>query len=309
MTTALSGSATAPRLHEVLSGRLGVEALARLAVDPLGHGARDLLGERLPLDRVVSVELMRTKYKPGRKLTGYYRVHDSAAHPPRAIAVTWHPDERVEVLVSPDDPALPQLARLSDRAQLAPLLAAVSGRTPGHASELMIRPVRYRPGQRHVLHVAGGRLGPDGVYAKVDRDDSGAQAVPVAAELAATIAESCPGASVVEPIGYAAEEQVALWEGTPGRPLWHRLRDGATDGVRLVYLVGRALRVLHEADVRVERSHSVPAEVAATLRAGEHLTALLPREGARFGRLVAAVVEALDRWPLEPAALAHGDVK
>lgn len=309
MTTAPPGSSTAPRLHDVLSGQHGAEALGRIAVDPLGNGARDPLTERLPLDRVVSVELMRTKYKPGRKLTGYYRVHDRTSEPARPIAVTWYPDERVGVLVSPEDAALPQLARLSDRARLAPLLGHVSGRSPGHASELVVQPVRYRPGQRHVLHVVGGRLGPDGVYAKVDRDDSGARAVPVATELGAHFVASCPGARLVQPVGYAAAERVAVWEGTPGVPLWHRLRDGRAEGIRLIYLVGRALRVLHEADARVGRTHSVPAETAATLRAGEHLTALLPREGDRYRHLVSAVVETLDRWPVEPATLVHGDVK
>ena len=309
MTSARSGTPTAPRLAEMLSGALGPGALRAVAVEPLRHGARDPLSEQLPLDRVVSFDLVRTKFKPNRKLTGYYRVRLASVAQPRPVAVTWSPDGRVDTFVSPTDPALPQLGRLSDRRELAAIVTTTTGRSPGSPAGLEIRTVRYRPGQRHVLHVVGGRLGHTGMYVKVDRDDAGARSVPVAAELGETVAERCPGASLAEPIGYAESERAALWRGAPGHPLWHHLQHGSADGVRLVHLVGRALRVLHDVDTPVERTHSVAAEAAASLRAGEHLTALLPGEGTRYQDLVTRVVDALDRVDGEPATFVHGDVK
>lgn len=294
-------------IREVLSGRLGADGVRRVAVDPLGHVPPDL-DERRLLDQAPPLRLLRTKYKPDRKLTAYYEVHETDT--PVRLAVTWHADGRTALLVSPEDPELPQLARLSDRTLLSQSLAALSGWPVVSSDTVTIRPVRYRPGQRHVLHVGGGASGRHGLYVKIDRDNAGAAAVPIAAALAETLAESCPGARLVEPVGYVDAERAAVWRGAPGRPLGTRLRDGgAHDGLRLVHLAGRALRALHDADVSVAARHSVSAEVEATLRAGEHLTALLPPAGDSYRHLVASVVAALDRWPGEPATLTHGDVK
>jgi Ser/Thr protein kinase RdoA (MazF antagonist) len=340
-TSAVRGTSMSFDLEEVLSGRLGAGAVRQVAVEPLRHGLLDLLRECDPLGRVVSLELVRTKYKPGRKLTGYYRVRTEATAQPRHIAMTWSaeqptavpaPDQSMtreerevaepfarlaarssdggtDLLVSPADPALPQLTRLSHRGQLAELLTQLCGRPLGPPGELSIRPVRYRPRQRHVLHVAGGRLGPSGIYVKTDRDDSGARAVPVATELGETLAARCPGARIAEPVGYAAAEHAAVWRGAPGRPLGERLRDGSDAGVRLVHLTGRALRVLHGAEAPVTGTRSVLTEAAETLRAGEHLTALVPPLGDSYRNLVAGVVAALDRWPAEAPSVVHGDVK
>lgn len=290
--TSTTGSVQTPALDVALSGRLGVDALRRLVGQPVGsHGS---LAEDGP------VELLRTKYKPGRKLTGYYRW---GADEPRFAARTWYADGRTSVLVSPADPAMPQLRALCDPPRLAQVLATFTGgpvcRSP---RELSVRTLRYRPGQRHVLHVTGGRLDPPGVYLKLDRDASGARAVPVAVDLA-------PHLLVAVPVGYSHPARVAVWRGAAGQPLARLLRDGSSDGPGLVHQVGQGLRALHDSPVRVDRSHSVPAEVAATLRAGEHITALLPSEGDLFGSVVGTVAAALERCPTEPATLGHGDVK
>ena len=294
MTTSASAMrpATPAGLEEVLAGRLGTGALRRLVAEPpLGHGTLTPSGR---------AELVRTKLKPGRKLTACYRWGTDTS---QLATVTWYADGRTVVLASPDDPAMPQLARLCDPIRLAEILATLTGgavcRSPG---ELTIRALRYRPGERHVLHVRGGLLDPAGLYLKLDRDSSGAASVPVAARLAGRVA-------VAAPVGYDGAHRVAVWRGAPGRPLWQPLRDGSPDGPPLVRTVGQGLRAFHGAAVPVDRWHSVGAEAESTLRAGEHITGLLPREGALLRSLVEGVLVALDRWPAEPRSLTHGDVK
>ncbi len=289
-------------LHETLTGSLGVGSLRDLALDPLPNGVRGLLADAVPgwdgsLDR-----LIRTKYKPGRKLTAYYQLTpgDEARH----VAVTWT-NESVRVLVSPDDPDMPQLSALHDRRHLADLFG-FAGR---------IDTIRYRPGQRHVLRVSSRDLPKNGrsVFVKTDRDDSGARAVPVVEALADRITKECPGAHLAEPIGYSAADRAGFWEGAPGEPLWRRFAGGAPEA-RLTFLVGRALRVLHETPLDDVPAHDGPArdasvEIASTIRAGEHIAALLPEVGAQFRAIAEDVADDLACVPTEAPTFTHGDVK
>ena len=332
-----TASRSGPSLDEVLSGALGVDAVRQVVVSPRRHGLADLLEACHPTGRVAQVRLLRTKYKPGHKLTGYYRARvEGAGREPVPLAVSWSSqpaadplpviragagrgafarltarssDGSTSLLVSPADPAMPQLARLHDPVHLAELMAGLTHGAPdtGHAME--VRSIRYRPGQRHVLHVTAPLTGPDGLFLKSDRDDSGARAVPAATALEATLAGRCPGARLVDAVGYAAAERTAVWRGASGLPLQTWLRHDPEGGYRLVHLVGRALRVLHDTSVAVPGSRSVSQEATATVRAGEHLEALLPPVGRRYQELVASVVAALDRWPGEEAGVVHGDVK
>jgi len=288
--------ATPERLDETLAGVHGVEALRRMALDPLRHGVRELLAEQAPWWDGSTPRLIRTKYKPSRKLSAYYEL--SPGDPARHAAVAWT-NESVEVLVSPDDPAMPQLAGLHDHAHLRDLLG-FSGR---------IDTIRYRPGQRHVLRVStSGRA----VYIKIDRDDSGRRAVPVAQALGSRMARQCPGAGLAEPIAYSAADRAGLWRSSPGEPLWQRLDDPG-HAERLTHLLGRAVRVLHDTPTDLLPSsadeHDVQAEVASTVRAGEHIGTLIPQLGANFLAIVDAVVEGLAHVPTEAPTFTHGDLK
>ena len=57
------------------------------------------------------------------------------------------------------------------------------------------------------------------------------------------------------------------------------------------------------------RTADVDSEVAGTLRAGEHIVALLPAVGSRYERRVRQVAETLAGSAAEPTTLAHGDYK
>ena len=298
MDRSILGDASPTELHrETLTGSRGVGPLRDLALDPLPHGVRGLLAELAPEWDGSLHRLIRTKYKPARKLTAYYQLTpgDEARH----VAVTWT-NESVRVLVSPDDPDMPQLAALHDRLHLTDLLG-FAGR---------IDTIRYRPGQRHVLRVSS----PDRVvYVKTDRDDSGARAVPVVQALTERVASTSPGAHLAEPIGYSVADRAGFWEGAPGEPLWRRFAGGAPEA-RLTFLVGRALRVLHETpfdDLPAQdgSARDAAVEIASTIRASEHIVALLPEVGADFLAIVQDVADDLARAPTEAPTFTHGDVK
>jgi aminoglycoside phosphotransferase (APT) family kinase protein len=150
---------------------------------------------------------------------------------------------------------------------------------------------------------------------KTDRDASGARAVEVATYLRGRVARETPRAAVALPLGYVAEDAAALWWNVPGVPLSTRLTAGSTRPVQVVVEAGRVLRVLHESPtgpaslLRRGGPGAVHAEATETLRAGEHVRALLPDVGGTYEQCVSDVVEALDRTPGEAQVVSHGDFK
>ncbi len=293
-------------LDETLAGTRGVEALRRLAVDPLDHGVRELLTKQVPDWDGSSLRLVRTKYKPGRKLSAYYELSRRGVDA-QPVAVIWT-NGSAEVLVSPHDPAMPQLAGLHDPAHLTDVLEAMRQRPTDTFTDPRIHTVRYRPGQRHVLWVS--QPGHRAVYIKMDRDDSGVRSVPIAAALRDRVADRCPGAGLVEPLGFSANDRAAVWRSAAGAPLWQRFE---TSRVRLL---GRAVRTLHDIPPDDVPSTSAGAgsrdardEIAATLRAGQHIETLLPTVGSDYRALVDELTAALDLIPTEAPAFNHGDLK
>lgn len=257
-------------LDETLAGTHGVEAIRRLALGPI----RD--------DR--ELRLIRTKFKPARKLSAYY-VSPVGLH----TAMIWTGDS-VTTMTSPDDPAMPELARIHERLQ-------------PHLQTL-----RYRPAQRHVLSVA--TPGHRHVHLKIDRDDSGARSVPIAHALGPHLSDRCPDALIAEPVEYVSADRMAVWQTSSGVPLAKRLDP------RLVHLVGRAVRVLHDVPLSAlpevdggKGSRDARAEVAATIRAAEHIQTLLPAVGAHYLALVEHLSGALDRVAAEAPTFTHGDLK
>ena len=331
-------------LDPALSGDLGPAAVRRLVADPLGHGVAEVIGACLPDAPSWGWELVRSKFKPARKLTAYYRISCGAPTPPgagadRHVAVTWFADRqpapwpapsppaaappfarlaaasedgRISVRICPDDPAMPQLARLMDPGHLAGLVGERSGR-PVAADRLAVETVRYRPGQRHVLRV---RLdGRAWVYVKTDRDRCGARAVATAAFLRERVPARAPGAAVALPLEYRSDDSAALWWNTPGVPLARLLATVPAEALHPVAQAGRALRALHDSPSgpqslpRCSGPEAVGSEARDTLRAGEHVATLLPGVGRSYARVVAGVLEGLDGIPHGPAVLSHGDFK
>ena len=299
-------SAVAPveQIRSALTGDLGVDAVRDIALRPWRHGVREGGPDAPPLT------LIRTKFKAGRKLTGYYECTEGRGADPSHLAVTWNLDGSIERLRSPDDPSMPQLRRLVTSGSLLEMLPSAG--PPGAArNRPTVRILRYRPGQRHVLRVGFERPG-SGVVVKIDRDGSGEVSVPVAREIGARR----PDVLVAEPVDWVAADRLAVWQEAEGTPLSRRLPHRVP--LSAIHRVGKSLRALHDMAAhpasegapldRLGR-RSVADEATATLRAGSHIDALLPYVGAAYDTLVSEIVSSLDRWPDEEPTVSHGDAK
>ena len=194
--------------------------------------------------------------------------------------------------------------RLSDHAYLTGLLADAHADPALLSTARRTQAVRYRPGQRHVLRVsAGTELDHEAAYLKIDRDDHGARAVRFAQAVGPLLAERSPRARLVEPLGYGAEDRVAIWRGLAGTAMSQEIRNPARASP-LLAAIGEAVRVLHDLDDQTtvnaltaeQRSapHSARTELASVLGAGQYLSALLPDLSDRYRLLAMEVVERLE---------------
>jgi hypothetical protein len=335
-------------VRNALRGEGGVGAVRELAVSPLRHGVAALLRQCCTGAGDEALTLLRTKYKPGRKLNAYYGLSDSSGT--RHICVTWSlkptdpplvadieeaaerrglmaPFQRLaatsedgcaSLLIAPADPAMPELVSLNDHKYLDHLLAGMRGGSSHSTSVREARPVRYRPGQRHVLQVLdrGQRTV---AFVKLDRDDSGERALRTSDIMGAVFADRCPLMRVVRPLGYSHADKASVWSPCAGRTLWQHLAVRASASPALAGLLGQALRVLHDSAVDEDPRWDGPwaavpyreglDEVRATARAGEHIDALLPRTALSYRTLLDDVCDRLSRLPQEPPSFVHGDVK
>ncbi|WP_162253904.1 phosphotransferase family protein [Phycicoccus sp. Soil748] len=310
-------------LDEVLSGARGEEPVRRLVLDPWRHGFADALGDVTPGRPSGRLEVLRSTFKPGRRLSAYYLLGTDRG--PIHVAATWRPTTAdghdgppVSVLVSPADPAMPQLARLADADHLARAVAEVGG--PLHEPRrdgLRLHTIRYRPGERHVLGLTsvGGR---PGVVVKTDRDHSGERAVVVARAAGALLRFRCPRVGAAVPLGWVPSDAASLWALAPGSLLSRGLARRSPESTAQVSLLGQALRLLHDDTATAEHlqacgallsSPDVAAEVAATRRAAQHVSVLLPAVGQLVDALLSAVATALTSAPPGTPTLVHGDLK
>jgi aminoglycoside phosphotransferase (APT) family kinase protein len=293
--------------------------------------------------------LRRAKFKPGRKLTAYYDVElrdlEGAARPSRPIAVSWtaaaenhrgsaqaiaalqaevarrglcapfhtleaeHPGWGVRILVSPFDVRFPQLGRLSDPGYLPDLLH-------GAGRVLSVMPVRYRPGQRHVLRydlrAPRGRETSHRVYAKLYEGDDGRASYEMAVRLADWVAASGDGLAAARPLAYLEDDRAVLYRRVAGRPLSELIRRERAGTASHLRRAGSLLRVLHAAPTRFAEAlsgHDITAEARAIARAGEHIDALSPSIGARLHELLEHAQVVYAGLAQEAPTFTHGDFK
>jgi aminoglycoside phosphotransferase (APT) family kinase protein len=332
---------------EVVAGHLGAAGVREVVENPFRYGLGELLITCLPEVSEPAHRLLRSKFKPGRKLTAYYEL--SVAGSPRHCALVWttersaavpgpavgrddavdagpfvrlsavSDDGHVSLLVSPADPAMPQLRRLAEPDHLAAVMSRLIGRTVPAPRADDVRTIRYRPGERHVLMVRSGP-GRPAVVVKTDRDDSGRRAVPVATALAPLLAARLSGAELAEPLGYVEGDQAALWSQASGAPLSQQLTQTASRAIQLVRLMGQSVRAWHESGQHVPPAvrqqvedagvRDVASELAITRRAGELIAALLPDVWSTYEAVLAEVAEALHAPDSpEDTTLIHGDLK
>jgi aminoglycoside phosphotransferase len=246
------------------------------------YGLAQLLGQCLSVPAPpVGIELLRTKFKPGRKLSAYYRVN--LGDETRSIAVDWFAepgpppvnageindeaarrhllapftqlaartgDGQAALRVAPGDPQMPQLVRLSQHDYLMGMLSDLTADAFAFPAAADITTVRYRPGQRHVLQVIPmtDRKRPS-TFIKIDRENSGPRAIRFAEVIGPILAEQCPRASLAQPLGYSVPDKASAWKQAPGLTLAQAARVPGRDITPLVALMGGALRVIHESEM------------------------------------------------------------
>ncbi len=341
MTTVGAPVAAGPRAsgeaYDVIEGHRSSSEIQQFLTDRVPTLLAAALHSVLPAGAgILRCTVTRSKLKPQRKLTAYATV-SGAGLDGRPVAATWTvpqavpkvplrpadppvadalrepfaslripaDDSGMTILVSPLDPAFPQLAGLHDAAHLARLLSSAGLDCDPDA--LTVAPLRYRPGQRHVLRVdLGGTRST--VYAKCYRDDTGARAVRRCGRISTALAAWGGPAATAEPLAYVQAERLVLWQGSHGTPLSHLV----VQAPDLAATAGAALRAVHD-DPTPEgamAAHSDPvAEAAATVRSCEHVIALAPGAAGALLGLVARTTELLGGLPPESGHRLHGDYK
>ncbi len=346
------------KIAEVLSGRAGLEGVRwlllgkrvrtvlRRELDALLDGA-DLLGP---------CHLRRAKFKPGRKFTAYYDVRvrpvRDCGNPVRPIAVTWTPEasagwldsqpvlemqtearrrgqmspfhhlvanvppDRMSIQISPLDTRFPQLVRMSDPRHVRSILPRVPSRST--AASYAIMPIRYRPGQRHVLRydapnpparTDNGSTFFAKLYAEANR---AARSFRVASRVADWLDEHGDGIASFRPLVYSAADAAVLYPEVVGAPLSRHFRGPRRETSRLAWLAGSALRTLHTSSAELTSElqlHTFATELKEVARASEHVDALMPTGARTIAEVLERARELHEQLPEEPPTFAHGDYK
>jgi hypothetical protein len=215
--------------------------------------------------------------------------------------------------VSPLDTKFPQLARLSDPANVRALLAGVYAQGDGSPAErYAVNVVRYRPGQRHVLRYdPGGRAGKGSLFAKIYNSEKGERVFSVVHTVADRLASEGAELTTVRPLAYLPEETTLLYPWVEGRPLSQLLQAPGAACDEQLARAGAALRALHRmpSDLSGLKPHSLAKELKGIASAAEHIHTLLPATGAQIRAILERAEALYERLPQEPPGFAYGDFK
>lgn len=335
-------------LDAVLRGDSGQVGLAALLTgegrDAVVAAARSMLAGD---GDIRACRLTRAHLKPGRRLVAWYDVTVGTA-PPEPVAVTWScagtppkvdglalaeaelreamatsvtprrwerwwsvdPRTAMQVLAPPLDPTFPNLVPRSDPRCIAAALRECGVDASGGASAWKVQPLRYRPGQRHVL---GWRQGRRAYFVKLYRPATGA-AVAAAAETLADLVDAgaMTGMRPLRPAGILDDGDAIVYRRVPGAPLSRLLELGRSALGTSLSDLGRALRALHSLEPAAAASVPVrdaAAEVRVVLRTCAAMAALRPDLGAAAAAAVDDARAHLELLERESPRIVHGDMK
>src|SRR5688572_695158 len=276
---------------DILSGKAGVDGIQLLLNGQwsrrlLRSEAQSMLRD---VYRAGPFHLTRAKFKPGRKLSAYFtfpaldaagKVSDSVH-----LAVTWQNtldganaadgrdqlqeeanqaglmpvqrelwkdlfDQGIKLQIWPFDPKFPHLVRLGSPAYAAGMLASL-GITHDLKKSPVITPIRYRPGERHVLRyeidspktVSGGK---QRLYAKLySNPQDAARAFGVANRVVEWLEANSHGLHGNRPEAMSQEDGVIFYPHAPGIPLSHQLNRSRRWLATQLHIIGRTLAFLH----------------------------------------------------------------
>jgi hypothetical protein len=341
----LSGKAGLAGIQWVLNGRSSRRLLRGEAQTMLRQGYR-----------AGPFHLTRAKFKPGRKLSAYFTFPaldavGGASHSVH-LAVAWqktldgtnHADGRVqlqeeanqsglmpvqrelwrEILdqgidlqIWPFDPKFPQLVRLGEPSYVAGMFASL-----GIAHDLkqmpVITPIRYRPGERHVLRyeiyspetlpARGQRL-----YAKLySNAQDAARAFGVANRVVDWLAVNNRGLQGNRPEAMSQEDGVIFYPHAPGIPLSHQLNRSRRWLAAQLQMIGRTLAILHNGPETLQsglKQNTFANEVKVVKRASEHIQVLLPETHDKILEILDKAQGHYSDLPQEKPTFTHSDFK
>jgi len=334
----------------VLTADAGLEEVQGLLCSPASHRVLREIVQSLLKDgyRMDAWKITRAKYKPGQPLRAFFDAsftNSSSRNEVRPIAVTWQapqdfvpmngsleqaeaeihrrdldgPFQRlwtddlsrgIHIQIWPLDAEFPQMTQLSDPAYLKQALSNASH----PVADWEVTPVRYRPGERHVLRMRspGGDI-PDPLYAKLYRSPDGARrAFRIANQVVDWLGEHAEGVSGIRPWRWRAEDAVVLYPHAPGVPLSSLLGEPGIQLAGQLQGVGRALRSLHQNPGSLAselKTNTLEQEVRLVDRATQHVQAFLPKVGEEIRQSLQKILELSAELPGETPTFTHSDFK
>jgi hypothetical protein len=223
--------------------------------------------------------------------------------------------------VSPLDTRFPQLVRVSDPRYVGDLLATHSAhddtQTQAPISPYTVTPIRYRPGQRHVLRydpaAKRGRASNQGViFAKLYHGEKGERAYRTATQMADWLASCDAGVTALRPQAYVATEALILYPGVTGVPLSRYMGRPGVEVGGYLWQAGAVLNALHSMSAALTDElelHDLAAEIKEIARASEHVQVFLPGVGAKIDDLLGQVQQLYQTLPQESPTFTYGDFK
>jgi len=342
----LSGKAGLAGIHSLLNGQASRRLLRCEIQSMLGDGYR-----------AGPFHLTRAKFKPGRKLLAYFTfpTFDTAkqASQPIHLAVAWQlnlddsnraedldqfqeevnrsglsliqrafwrniPDQGISLQIWPFDPEFPQLVRLSDSSYVAGMFASL-GITHELKQMPVITPIRYRPGERHVLryeipsadelHLGSGQR----LYAKLySNGKDAARAFDVANRVVDWLDAKNQGLMGNRPKAMSLEDGVILYSQAPGIPLSRLLNRSRKWLAIQLRTVGKALASLHNGPEILQtglKQNTFTNEVKVVRRASEPIQLLLPEAYEKILETLDKAQERYSHLPQEKPTFTHSDFK
>lgn len=344
--------------EDILSGKAGLagirwalngESSRRL----LRNEAQSMLQ---PGFRAGPFHLTRAKFKPGRKLSAYFSfpVLDAAGKVCHAahLAVTWQdsldhsnqPDERsplqdaakraglmpvqhklwrdlpergIRLQLWPLDTKFPHLVQLGNPSHVARMLPSLGIAYDGRQLPV-ITPIRYRPGERHVLRYeissaeAGSKRG-QRLYAKLYKDgQDAARAFGVANRVVDWLDANPEGLQGNRPEAMSQEDCVILYPHAPGVPLSHQLDRSRRWLAAQLKIIGRALSTMHSGPETLQaglKENTFANEAKVVRRASEHIQALLPETYEEILKILDELQARYSDLPQEKPTFTHSDFK
>jgi hypothetical protein len=227
------------------------------------------------------------------------------------------PERGMRLQLWPFDPEFPQLIRLGTPSYVAGMFASL-GITDDPVQRPVITPIRYRPGERHVLRYEIESLETDSgqgqrLYAKLYSNAQDAvRAFGIANRVVDWLDSKPEGLQGNRPAAMSQEDGVILYPHAAGTPLSHLLHRSGRWLAAQLQTIGSGLALLHQGPETLQaelKQNTFDKEAKVVKRASEHIQVLLPETHAKILEIVERTQEQYADLPQEKPTFTHSDFK